>query len=231
MWRLPMVGIWPSRANVVSHTPHTETLAHWTAHPARISFQTDSIDGLSVTSLTDTVADIARSMPLVHSVPMIDRAIAADRRGSNDVDRLRTTRQSIEGLIASGPAMNKKRAFAALNLANGLSGSAGESLSRVTMHVAGAPVPELQHHFRDAAGSMFADFWWPEFNVVGEFDGLGKYLRPEWAHLGTAEAVIREKEREDRIRALGPSVTRWGWAEARSPTLLADKLRRGGISW
>ena len=77
---------------------------------------------------------------------------------------------------------------------------------------------------------MFGDFWWPEFNLVGEFDGYGKYLKKALLNgQTTAEAVLAEKHREDRIRAQGPKVVRWDWSVARSLPLLNLKLRDAGL--
>jgi hypothetical protein len=75
------------------------------------------------------------------------------------------------------------------------------------------------------------DFWWPEFNLIGEFDGNGKYLREEFANgRSPGEIVIAEKRREDRLRALGPQVTRWDWSIARSAFRLRAHLADAGLS-
>ncbi|MDQ4137680.1 MAG: hypothetical protein M3116_02380 [Actinomycetota bacterium] len=118
-----------------------------------------------------------------------------------------------------------------LELADGASGSPGESVSRVAMHLQGLPMPLLQHEFRDRRGRIgYVDFWWPEFDLIGEFDGLGKYTRDDMlSGRSPAEAVIAEKVREDRLRALGPRVVRWGWECAISPPRLAEVLRRAGL--
>jgi hypothetical protein len=99
------------------------------------------------------------------------------------------------------------------------------------MHLQGLPAPILQKEFRDGAGLIgYVDFWWPEFELIGEFDGLGKYTRTEMlAGRSPAEVVIAEKVREDRLRALGPRVVRWGWESAISPPRLAEVLRRAGL--
>ncbi|HEV7957475.1 MAG: hypothetical protein JWL94_2002 [Microbacteriaceae bacterium] len=77
---------------------------------------------------------------------------------------------------------------------------------------------------------MIVDFWWPEFNLAGEFDGKGKYLRDEMlAGRTTAEVLLAEKDRENRIRALGPTMVRWDWDIARSLPLLDARLRAAGL--
>lgn len=77
---------------------------------------------------------------------------------------------------------------------------------------------------------MYADFWWPQFNRVGEFDGSVKYDDPIFLAGRTPREALRdEKRREDRIRALGPGVIRWGWDVARSPGAMRAHLMAGGI--
>ncbi len=92
-------------------------------------------------------------------------------------------------------------------------------------------MPSLQHRFpRRGGGWWFVDFYWEQFNLVGEFDGLGKYRRAEWRNGRSAEqVVIDEKLREDELRALGPRVVRWGWDIARSPRSLGALLAAAGL--
>ncbi|MEO5920648.1 MAG: hypothetical protein ABIQ01_05835 [Pseudolysinimonas sp.] len=101
----------------------------------------------------------------------------------------------------------------ALAFADPRSGSPGESISRAVMHEYGFPAPELQTEFRDRRGlAGIVDFWWPEFQLIGEFDGRSKYTDDVLLGGRTpADVVIAEKAREDRLRALGPRVTRWDW--------------------
>ena len=95
-----------------------------------------------------------------------------------------------------------------------------ETLSRLSLMREGLPEPRLQESFHDAAGLIgVVDMWWPDLGVIGEADGLLKY--------GTAEAFPAEKWREDRLRALGLMVVRWGWEEINAhPELVAERIRR-----
>ena len=100
------------------------------------------------------------------------------------------------------------------------------------MHQIGCPSPELQQTFRDRNGAFVAttDFWWPDYNLTGEFDGRAKYLREELTQGRTpAQVVIEEKVREDALRALGPGMSRWVWEEALSARALRLKLTRAGL--
>jgi very-short-patch-repair endonuclease len=61
--------------------------------------------------------------------------------------------------------------------------------------------------------------WWPGLGVIGEADGVMKY--------GSADDLIAEKAREDRLRALGLMVVRWTWDEIRAnPAQVAERIRR-----
>ncbi|MDH6677507.1 very-short-patch-repair endonuclease [Rhodococcus sp. LBL1] len=105
--------------------------------------------------------------------------------------------------------------------------SVGESRSRVLIHRMRLPVPDLQRVLHDDGVPLGrVDFFFERERVVGEFDGLGKYtehLRPGQT---TEQAVIEEKLREDRIRAAGYSVARWGWRELSTPEEVVRRLRR-----
>jgi len=192
----------------------------------------DVIDGLLVTPIARTLVDIGRSARLETSVAMMDHALAPVHGRRAVVPGGRITRAALvaeHGTIAS--PRGRVRCEQAIGLADGESGSAGESLSRVVMHVLGVPAPILQQSFYDARGLIgYVDFWWPAFNLIGEFDGYGKYLREELlAGQTTAQAVIAEKTREDRLRRCGPIVTRWDWTIARSLPRLERHLIEAGL--
>jgi hypothetical protein len=99
------------------------------------------------------------------------------------------------------------------------------------MRIIRCPMPDLQVPFSDEAGHIGdVDFYWRGLRMVGEADGRGKYLSP--VLLGektTAQVLVEEKVREDRIRATGEGVTRWPWEVGVSPAALRIHLRRAGI--
>jgi hypothetical protein len=81
-----------------------------------------------------------------------------------------------------------------------------ESISRIRLMDGGLPEPQLQVPFHDRRGLIgYVDMYWPALGVVGEADGLQKY--------DGRTVLLLEKEREDRIRALGLIVVRWTWKE------------------
>jgi very-short-patch-repair endonuclease len=79
----------------------------------------------------------------------------------------------------------------------------------------------LQAEFHDRDGFIGrVDFYFPAYNVVIEFDGLLKYGG------GSPEVLIREKRREDRLRALGLTVVRTDWSDFDHPAHLAATIRQ-----
>lgn len=108
----------------------------------------------------------------------------------------------------------------ALRLARTGAQSLLESLSRVRLIRAGLPELLLQVPVHDSRGVIgVVDMLFEELGVVGEADGAAKY--------DTREDLIREKKREDRIRALGFPVGRWDWAAAQgSMRDVAAAIRR-----
>lgn len=68
------------------------------------------------------------------------------------------------------------------------------------------------------------DFWWPDANVIAEFDGLVKYR----GSLGRpVEVVVEEKLREDDLSSVtGGRFVRVEWSDLQSRDALDRKLRR-----
>lgn len=133
------------------------------------------------------------------------------------------------GMLPSKAA--QRRALAVIKVATALSGSAGESLSRAKMHQYGFPAPVLQKQFRLRDGSdAYVDFWFEELELAGEFDGKGKYLREDWGGgLSIQERVLKEKQREDQIRAQGARFVRWEWKEMMNRERFIYLLREAGL--
>jgi len=169
-------------------------------------------------------SDVSRLESLRSSVMALDHGL---RLGAFD-------RGALRAAVERAPRVGRRRALIALDLADALAESPGESLSRVVMVEIGVPLPELQREFWDRWGLIGrVDFWWPELGVVGEFDGLTKYLELARRSGRSLDQVkIDEKKREDRIRAL-PEVrgfARWDWATANDPSRLAAVLADAGVA-
>ncbi|MFH5878499.1 hypothetical protein [Arthrobacter sp. NA-172] len=185
-------------------------------------------EGLLVTDRVRTVLDLAAFTPFIESVAPVDHVLKTDRKR-----RLPpvTKEALLAGAEGNYTAAAIRRIQAAVDFADPLSGSPGESYSRALMRTMGFETPVLQQEFRDAAGLVgYSDFYWKDANVAGEFDGIDKYLKPEYLKGRTAaQAVVDEKRREDRIRATGCGVVRWVWSELMSPGVLEWKLTTAGV--
>lgn len=167
------------------------------------------IDGLRVTSLARTAADLARTLPFDWGVPVIDAALAAGL----SVDLLAEQAQQ----ATHWPGVRRLRA--ALEFGDPLAESPGESLSRVILSRLGLPAPDLQRRiYHSKSGILLGrpDFCWPALRIIGEFDGRVKYTCGIDSD-DLAEVVMREKQREHNLRADDWSVIRWVWKELYEP--------------
>ena len=142
-------------------------------------------------------------------------ADAAVHRGLVTLDRLQ------EEVALRRRHRRVQQAAAMCRLVDGAAESAGESRLRTTL-VLGAIAVESQYVVRDEHGDVVgrADLRVKETNVLIEFDGLVKYRD------GGVDALVREKRREDRFRALGWVVVRFTWADLENPARVIAAVRR-----
>ncbi|MET1085912.1 MAG: hypothetical protein ABWY04_02130 [Arthrobacter sp.] len=186
-------------------------------------------EGLLVTDRIRTVLDLAAFTPFAEAVAPMDHVLRPDR-----VRRLPAlTKTELEaGMGSTYSAAAGRKIRAVIAFADPASGSAGESLSRALIHVAGFEVPVLQQEIHDAAGLVgYTDFHWKRSKVVGEFDGEEKYANAGYLRgLTPSQAVVAEKNRENRIRATGVNVVRWDWAELMEAGTLERKLAAAGVA-
>jgi hypothetical protein len=232
LWRLPLIGSPPRRPEVISQGANGgRSAGSLIRHGVGIPESVVDFGSFAITSLARTLVDVARTESFETAVAMTDFSL----RAPSPKDRGRLTErvtkdQLAEELESLAPTTGDARARSVSDFADGRSGSAGESLSRVAIHRLGFPAPDLQVPFVDAKGTMEVDFWWEDVRGIGEFDGEGKYLRDEYTHgRTTAQVVIDEKNRENRLRAQNTSVARWDWREARSLPALGEKLLSLGL--
>lgn len=155
-------------------------------------------NGMPACSPARTLVDLARARPLRDVFVMADDAL---RRGL-------VTHPALQQVLADLAHTSGIRAAArSLGRADGRSESVAESFARAIFGELGLPVPELQVRIAAPDGRFVArvDFYFREFNVIVEVDGLCKYSAPE--------DVQREKRREDELRRLGYEVVRLVWAD------------------
>lgn len=185
-------------------------------------------DGLLVTGRVRTVLDLAAFQPFAQAIVPLDHVLRPDV--AHGLPAL-SKEQLLAGVEGNYTAAAVQRILAAVEFADPRSGSPGESYGRALMRIAGFQPPALQHEIRDGSGLVgYSDYFWERARLAGEFDGVEKYLKPEYLRGRTAsQAVVDEKLREDRIRATGLRVVRWVWADLMAAGRLEQKLAASGV--
>jgi hypothetical protein len=219
VWGLPRIEPWPDAVRVLVREEERgrgTSLAR--PHVGRPSPGVE-VAGLRVTSVARTVIDLARTGSLPTAVAAADHALRHSL----------CSRRELEEELDAVPPRVRGRIVArlAVELADPLSMSPGESLSRVQMFLLNVPKPVLQEAVHDENGLVgIVDFGWP--GVVGEFDGRVKYRVGDEDVGDPQEVLWREKQREDRLRRQR-RVARWSWSTARDRVRLGRLLASAGI--
>lgn len=218
--RLPLWGVPLQRLHVIRARPNgARVRGDLQIHGGRLPDDDVLVlDGLRVTSPARTAVDLARTVPANRALVTLDgalhRAVVREQTGTPDPGA--ATPADIARVVArASGSPGAAAARRVLALANGLSESPGETLSRFRMHVAGLPAPVTQW---PVPGTRHrTDFAWPDLGVVGEFDGRVKYGRSLRPGVDLTEVLWEEKRREDLIRATGRTVVRWIWPDIDDP--------------
>lgn len=226
IWGLQSLDDWPARVVQTVPVGHdartTRSVARHTSALSRI----DVIDGLKVTTPQRTVIDVARTATRVRAFELVASAMFRPREG-----RPLVTLEEVHAEVESIGAARGVRAARALVEAAGTGcESPAEARSLLMMLDAGFARPEQQVVIDDDGGPMVVDCLWRDARLIGECDGVSKYLRLDRGDgRGAAEAVLAEKRREDRLRALGWKVVRWTTSTLRDAAAFAALLGSAGV--
>ncbi|MHA7304028.1 type IV toxin-antitoxin system AbiEi family antitoxin domain-containing protein [Arthrobacter sp. TMN-49] len=177
------------------------------------------VDGLLATTVLRTTVDCALTMSYKQALILMDHAL------HTGVPRSALEREA--------RALDKHRGIrifrAALAFATGDSESAGETLTRDLLSVCNIEPAQLQFKLTTRHGDYRADFAWPGYKVILEFDGEGKYFN----YRPTQEVLRAERIRENELIELGWTVIRIGWKDLFNEHLfksrLLSALRKGGM--
>lgn len=163
-----------------------------------------------------------RRAPLTHALTVADWVA---RHGDSATGAVA---EALSGIRQRGV---RERALARLAAGRVGAQSPAESGSRAVMLAAGFPEPELQHRFADANGLIgYGDFWWPSCRLLGEVDGLAKYRDPAMTGgLEPLNVLVAEKQRENRLFALGIQIRRWMWSDIVQRQRLVALLESAGL--
>lgn len=222
----PLLGRWPERVHVVAPRRERDKVdARVHQHAVTLAAdEIEDVDGLRVVVSRRAAVDAVRRRDLRGAAVVLDHGL---RTGA-------FTRAELEAAVAARRgAQGSRRAAVAVAFADGRAESPGESLSRAVIHGARLTRPVLQARFPEVGPLVgVVDFWWPEFGVVGEFDGDVKYRDASLRRGRSPEqVVIDEKRREDALRAMPDvrTVVRWTWADALRSEPLLRALARAGV--
>jgi hypothetical protein len=186
--------------------------------------------GLRMTDLVRTSIETAAGRSLRGALVVIDAAMrlaAAEHAGSSAVraavidpavvGALRVRWRYAVGAYAGHRWVTTVRQ--AVELADPAAESVLESLSRAAMIENAVPQPRCGVPLiGDDGRTYWVDFCWDRFGLIGEADGLAKYDDPS-AHL-------REKHRQEALRARGWEFVRWGFAHVLpDPTVMLSRVR------
>lgn len=148
------------------------------------------LDGLRVTTVSRTLADVGREWALADTVIAADDTLADGRV---------TTEQLTASSLAQTHWINCGRAARALSSARVGAHSPHETLTRLAILKAGLPEPLLQQAVYVGARLVAVlDMYWPDHGVFLECDGKVKYTEP-WRDRTPAQVLWDEKQRQDAL--------------------------------
>lgn len=185
-----------------------------------LHFLAQPFESARVTSLSQTLLDLARWHDLTDGVQAIDHCLHLRQ----------VSRETLESLL---PILSGRHgtttAAQALQLAHAASESPRESVLRVRMWQARLPAPHLQAAIYDERGTPLgrADFFYPQYSLVVEYDGQGKYQgvfgrSPE-------QAALDEMHRQKEFSNAGLRLVRITADTFRDGSWLADLKR--ALNW
>jgi hypothetical protein len=195
------------------------------------SHQRIELNGLPVTALARTAIDYSLTLRIEQAVAVLDaciRRVVGAMDTDRDIRRAVLDTKSVASALAAlqiaamgsewrdGAAVLRK----ALTLINPASESVLESMSRVNMKRGRLPEPECGQPVRGADGHLYwCDFLWRRQRVIGEADGMSKYL--------SLDDLRREKIRQEALANAGWTVIRWNWAEGVvNPKVMRARIRK-----
>jgi len=150
------------------------------------------LDGLAVTTVARTCWDLARWLPLIEAVVVIDQLLARRAVTPADLEAYRLKRR------AEKPTPRGIRRYEdVLALVDGGAESPQETRLRVRLAQAGLPRLETQVVVRNAAGGQVArvDLGWRELRIAIEYDGA-------W-HFDTFTQMNRDRDRDVDLETAG----------------------------
>lgn len=187
--------------------------------------------GYPVTTPGRTAVDLATGLELPYALVLLDgaarreceRFVVNPRR--RDFANAKLAEAARARLLVAAATVGTTRLNQAIELTNPLRESPAESLSAGHFVLAGLPAPIYQAEIRTRLGVFYPDFYWPEFDIIGECDGAEKYSRPN--------SAVDEKRREQALRDAVRGMVRWLASEIMfQPWIVLERVARQlGVSY
>lgn len=175
--------------------------------------------GIPITSGTRCALDVTTQADVEHSLVVVNSLLHLGETTKPLLIQALAAREFWPGTLHSDLVVR---------LADGRAESVGESRTSYLLWSQGIPSPVMQLDVYGRDGVLIGrlDFAWPELGVWLEFDGRAKYQQYRRPGESIADAVAREKRREDLIRELtGWRCIRITWADLFDPVGTAARIR------
>lgn len=236
IWGLPLYGCRDIHAHVLTSREargrrNESVIRHSTQFT---DFETCEVAGLTVTGLSRTVLDLARSGRRELAVASADAALrmlfGAGRDGL-PVPVAAWREEQCEALASMRGHSGVAAAREIVRFADPRADSVLESVSRVHLRRLRIEA-EIQVKVTGVYGKTYwVDFAFSGQQTFGEVDGAVKYSRPDYlAGLRPEEILLAEKEREDQIRGVtGYRIVRWTARDCASAINLGQRLKAFGL--
>lgn len=207
---LPLVVV-PRKPSVTSSRPLRGRVADARLHRGALPRSHVARRGpIAFTRPARTIVDLAREHGADAAISAADVALYRGLVSAAELGNVVRYGTGWPGIVAA------RRVVA---LADARSESVLESISRLRIDELGLPPPDLQVPMY--SGGRFVgrpDFYWDEFGVIGEADGMVKYD-------GTTTSLREEKRRQGELEDAGLITVRWGWSDLWPFDEVARRLR------
>jgi very-short-patch-repair endonuclease len=152
--------------------------------------------GISLTNVSRTVIDVARTSPFQAGVAIADCALRRNRTSKPELMAIVETCKQWPGIA---------KAARVVRFSDGNAESVLESVARVAFAAAGLEPPQLQATIPVFRDTFRVDFYWRQYQTIAEADGLGKLAQPE--------DLKKQFARDRKLRAAGYQVAHFTWDE------------------
>jgi Protein of unknown function (DUF559) len=153
-------------------------------------------EGIPVTSIARTLADLTTSLERTRAVWALDDALRRRLCGKPDIIAVIERWRGGTGCVSARERLDE---------ADGVAESILETAGRLALRDRGVPLPVPQHELRAPDGTLIArlDGAYLREKVALEFDGADPH--------GLPEAIFRDRWRQNRLPELGWTVLRFTW--------------------